>query len=270
MDIFHNFFYVPIFNLLMFLYQLLGQNLGLAIILIALIAKLVTLPLTRKQLKSAGKNREFQSRMNEVKKKYKNNEEVMSKELAKLQAEFLPSQLGGCLNLIIIIVLLIQVRNVVVNLVNQGVHAFNQVAYSESIKLPEDSVGLELPDDFSYGTHELEYEVSATNGGKFVKKIAFGVAENDTQKTELEKQLNEKTQNLSEEEKAAADKELAEERKSGIALFIEELNHPNPVLVGRDRIIKAFLRPPSKEFIDSESRDPNDLVRGEAPWPHGQ
>jgi YidC/Oxa1 family membrane protein insertase len=253
MDIFHNFFYVPIFNVLMFFYQIFGQNLGIAIVMIAFAAKLITLPLTRKQLKSAGKNREFQTRMAEVKKKYKNNEPELNQELARLQAEFLPGQLGGCLNLIIIIVLLIQVRNVVVNLVNQGVHAYNQVAYSESFKFPEDSIGFKLPSDFSFNTHTLTIEASATNGNKITEKFPFGLAESDQQKTDLTNQLNQATQNLTDEQKAQRDKDQLDQRTSGISIFVEQFSGATPVLIGHDQQISVFLRPPSQQKIVSGS-----------------
>lgn len=254
MDIFHNLFYVPIFNLLMFLYQLFAQNLGLAIIGVALVAKLVTLPLSRMQIKSAEKNREFQSRTNEIKKKFKNDKEKLSQELARLQAEYLPGQLGGCLNLIIIIVLLIQVRNVVVNLVNQGVHAFNQVAYSESVKLPEDSVAFRLPEGFAYGLHELKYKVTASNGVSIDKTIRFGIAENEEQKNSLIEELQKEENELSDEARAARDEQLLKDRQAGIEVFIEEL-HAAKVIVGRDREIKAYLRPPSRETIDESKTE---------------
>lgn len=261
MDIFHNLFYVPIFNLLMYFYGLFSSNLGLAIIGVALVAKILTYPLTRKQVQSAKKNKEFQERSKDIKKKFKNDQEQLAKEMAKIQAEFLPGQLGGCLNLIVVIVLLIQVRNVIINLVNQGVHAFNSVAYSESMKLPEDSMKFTLPEGFAYGPHKLTYEVVATNGEKLTKEVAFGVAESDEKKQEVKDKIQEEFNNLSDEDKKKIEEQAAVERKTKIGVYIEQFASEN-VVVGSGKEIVAFLRPPSLQGIDySQSKI---LLDGEA------
>ncbi|KXK26815.1 MAG: Membrane protein insertase YidC [candidate division WS6 bacterium OLB20] len=252
MDIFHNFFYVPIFNILMVLYQLLSENLGLAILAVALVAKLVTYPLTRRQINSAEKNREFQERTKDVRKKYKNDQETLAKEMAKLQAEYLPGQLMGCLNLIIVIVLLIQVRNVVINLVNQGVHAFNQVAYAESLKLPEDSVSVTLPEGFEDGQHSLTYVLQASDGARVEYVIDFVRASDDGTRSTLLNELRDREANLNEEERANLDRLTASWRQANIAVYIPEFT-PDPVVGGDVTQIKAFVRPPSQETIDYSS-----------------
>jgi len=66
----HYVFYQPIFNLLMLIYDLTGGNLALAIVLIAGIAKLITIPITSKQMKSAGKMKVFQQKSQKVREKY--------------------------------------------------------------------------------------------------------------------------------------------------------------------------------------------------------
>ncbi|MFQ5493196.1 MAG: YidC/Oxa1 family membrane protein insertase [Candidatus Dojkabacteria bacterium] len=249
MDIFHNLFYVPIFNLLIFLYQVVGENLGLAVIGVALIAKLITYPLTRRQVKSAGKNQEFQKRSKEIKKKYKDDQEQLTKEMAKIQAEYLPAQLGGCLNLIVVIILLIQVRNVIINLVNQGVHAYNDVAYSESLHLPEDSVTFNLPEEFEEGTHEFKFEISSDNGSKLEQKVPFGYASNGDGVEDVEGQILEQQDNLTEEQRKQLDEDRAEQRRANISLFIPVLEGDG-VIVGQDTEVKVFIRPPSGEGIN--------------------
>ena len=123
----------------MVFYELFGQNLGWAIIAIAAIAKLITIPITKKQLDSAEKMKVFQEKSAQIRKKYGKNKEKMNEELAKLSAKYMPAQLGGCLPLIISLILLFQIRGVVIDLVNQGYHSFNEVAYVESLKKEEDS-----------------------------------------------------------------------------------------------------------------------------------
>jgi len=85
MQIFHVLFYEPTFNLLIFLYDIIG-NLGLAIIVLAVISRLITWPLTRRQVKTAEKNKVFQQEVAKIKKKYKSNQEKQAQELAKVQA----------------------------------------------------------------------------------------------------------------------------------------------------------------------------------------
>ena len=129
MDIFHVFLFIPIFNFIIFLYRLFGNDLGLALIAVAIISRALTIPLTNRQIKSAEKNSVFQQKYNAIKKKYKKNKEKMSEELAKLQAKYLPGQLGGCLPIIIQLLVFIQIYNVLRNIFENGVETFNEVAY---------------------------------------------------------------------------------------------------------------------------------------------
>jgi len=121
--------YDLVFNILVVLYRLSGENLGIALIALALLSRIVMIPFTRKQLKNVDKNKEFQAKYQEIKKKYKNNKEKQTKELAQLQSKYLPGQLSGCLTLILQLVLLIQINYVIRNLLKNGAAAFNEVAY---------------------------------------------------------------------------------------------------------------------------------------------
>ncbi|HEC65683.1 MAG TPA: membrane protein insertase YidC [bacterium] len=130
-------FYQPIFNALIVLYRAFGGNLGLAIVGIAVLSRLITWPLTNKQLKSADKNKDFKKEYDKVKKKYAKNKEKQSEQLAKLQAKYLPGQLGGCLPIVFQIIFLIQIRRVIVDLFQNGISAFNEVAYPFIAKFAE-------------------------------------------------------------------------------------------------------------------------------------
>lgn len=127
--IFRTIFYQPAFNALIFFYRLFGGNLGIAIILLAILSRLLTYPMTKVQLKSAEKSKDFQKEYDKLKKKYGKNKDKLNEELAKLQAQYLPGQIAGCLPMILLIIFLIQVRNVIRALVENGVVAFNEVAY---------------------------------------------------------------------------------------------------------------------------------------------
>lgn len=130
MDIFTILFYQPIYNLLIVFYRLFGENLALAVVAVALISRLITIPVTARQIKMSAKSQEMNERLKEVKEKYKNNKEKQSEELMKVQSEYLPGQLAGCLPLIIQVILFISILNVLNNLLHVGVTGFNEVAYS--------------------------------------------------------------------------------------------------------------------------------------------
>lgn len=248
MQIFHVLFYEPTFNLLIFLYDMIG-NLGLAIIVLAIISRLITWPLTRRQIKTAEKNKVFQQEVAKIKKKYKSNQEKQAQELAKVQAKYLPGQLGGCLNLIFALILLIQVRNVIINLVNQGVHAYNEVAYIESTKIPEDSIKYDAQ-GLKSGIHTLEYTIAA-NGNKLDKTIEFAIIDGgDSVKLteELQSKLDTKTNDQKEIDEGV-------ERDSSISLYIKEFSEirkGKPIVVEDVDAITAFIRPPSNTRINYE------------------
>lgn len=246
MQIFHVLFYEPTFNLLIFLYDVIG-NLGLAIIILAVVSRLITWPLTRRQVKTAEKNKVFQQEVAKIKKKYKSNQEKQAQELAKVQAKYLPGQLGGCLNLIFALILLIQVRNVIINLVNQGVHAYNEVAYIESTKIPEDSIKFDAQ-GLKSGTHTLEYTIAA-NGNKLDKTIEFAIIDGgDSVKLteDLQGKIDAKTQDQKDIEKHV-------ERDSSISLYIKEfaeIKNGRPIIVEDLEEITAYIRPPSNTRIN--------------------
>ncbi len=127
-----DFLYKFAFNVLIVFYRLLGENFGLAIIVFTLVLKFLTLPFALKQIESAKKNKEFQKKYKEIQDKHKNakNKDKMTKELAQLQSEYLPAQLGGCLPTILQILFFFQVYYVVLNGINVGAEAFNQANYS--------------------------------------------------------------------------------------------------------------------------------------------
>jgi YidC/Oxa1 family membrane protein insertase len=71
-------------NILLVLYALFGDNLGLAVIAIAILARLVLLPSTKKQTLMTRKMADLKPRLEVLQKKYKNNQEQLAKEQMKL------------------------------------------------------------------------------------------------------------------------------------------------------------------------------------------
>lgn len=93
--------YQPIYNLMVGLYDLLFNDLGLAILALTILVRLALWPLTHKSLHSQKAMMEIQPQLNELKKKYKDNKEEQAKAMMALYAEKKVSPFSSCLPLLI-------------------------------------------------------------------------------------------------------------------------------------------------------------------------
>lgn len=93
----------PMINALLFIYDLLGQNFGLAIIVLTAIIRLITFPLTYQQQRSTKKMQELQEskKAKKIQKKYEDDRAKQQEEMLKLYREMGVNPLAGCLPLII-------------------------------------------------------------------------------------------------------------------------------------------------------------------------
>ncbi|MDD3711309.1 MAG: YidC/Oxa1 family membrane protein insertase [Patescibacteria group bacterium] len=99
-NLFQAIFYQPILNLLVFLYNNLG-DLGLAIIFLTLIIKLILLPLSKKSIKSQKALQELQPKIDELKAKFKGDKQAMSLSLMALYKQNKVNPFSSCLPLLI-------------------------------------------------------------------------------------------------------------------------------------------------------------------------
>lgn len=95
--------------ILNWLYNVVGQNYGVAIILFTLLIRIVLLPITIKQQKSMKKSTELQSKIKEIQFKYKNNQDQMQKEVMNLYKSENVSPFSGCLSAILQLVIILSV-----------------------------------------------------------------------------------------------------------------------------------------------------------------
>ncbi|MDA3839951.1 MAG: YidC/Oxa1 family membrane protein insertase [Patescibacteria group bacterium] len=110
---FQTFFYQPVLNLLIYLYNIVpGNDLGVAIILLTIIIKLLLLPLSKKSIKSQKELQEIQPKVEELKKEYKDNKEEMGKKMMALYKEHKVNPFSSCLPLLIQLPFLIAVFQV--------------------------------------------------------------------------------------------------------------------------------------------------------------
>lgn len=93
----------PAVNLLLWIYDLLGNNFGLAIIVFTILIRLVTYPLTAQQMKGAQAMQELQKdeEWKEIQAKYKGDREKLASEQMRIYKERGISPFGSCLPTII-------------------------------------------------------------------------------------------------------------------------------------------------------------------------
>jgi YidC/Oxa1 family membrane protein insertase len=89
----------PMINSLLWIYDLLWNNFGLAIIVFTALIRLVTLPLTLQQQRSTQKMQEMQQSKawQDLQKKYKDDKQKLQQEQLKLYQEVGFNPLSGCL-----------------------------------------------------------------------------------------------------------------------------------------------------------------------------
>jgi YidC/Oxa1 family membrane protein insertase len=90
----------PLLYLLKFFNQYVG-NYGVAIILLTILIKILFWPLTHKSYKSMKEMQKIQPLMAKIREKYKDNREMMNKEMMSLYKTYKVNPMGGCLPMVI-------------------------------------------------------------------------------------------------------------------------------------------------------------------------
>ena len=117
--LFNEIFYRPLFNGLIFLYNIVpGHDMGVSIIILTILIRFFLWPLTSKSIKNQKVLTKIQPQIEEIKKKFKNNKEAQAKALMGLYSENKISPLAGFLPLIIQIPIIIALWRVFLNSLN--------------------------------------------------------------------------------------------------------------------------------------------------------
>src|SRR6056297_3402557 len=99
--------YQPLFNALIFLYQVIpGQSFGLAIILLTVAIRLLLYPLNAKSIRSQQAMSEIQPKIKEIQDKYEDKEEQAQK-MMELYQEKDVNPFSGCLPMLLQLPILI-------------------------------------------------------------------------------------------------------------------------------------------------------------------
>lgn len=117
-----NFILNPMINVMLLIYEYLGNNFGIAIILFTALIRLLTYPLTASSLRSTQKMQELQSskQWKDIQKKYKDDKQKLQEEQMKLYQEVGFNPLGGCLPTLIQFPVIIGLYQAIINVMASG------------------------------------------------------------------------------------------------------------------------------------------------------
>lgn len=101
-ELYNTILYQPIFNLLIYFYNVVpGNDIGLAIIILTVLIKIVLLPFGIQAIKSQKIMQELQPKLEELKKQFKDQKEKLASETMRLYREQKVNPLSSCLPLLI-------------------------------------------------------------------------------------------------------------------------------------------------------------------------
>lgn len=113
MGIYHEALYRPLFNLLIWLYNVIpGGDVGFAIIALTVVVKLVLWPLTHSSLKSQKMLQDLQPKLDALKAQHKDDKEALAKAMMELYKNEKVNPLSSCLPVLIQIPILIALYQV--------------------------------------------------------------------------------------------------------------------------------------------------------------
>lgn len=127
--LFHAFVYQPIYNLLIFIYNII-PDFGVAIIISTVLIKFLLVPLSKKQIESQKKMQELQPKIKEIQAKHKQDKEKQSRAMMELYKESKTNPLSGCLPMIVQLVFLIAIYRVLFNISTAGLVVNDADLYS--------------------------------------------------------------------------------------------------------------------------------------------
>jgi YidC/Oxa1 family membrane protein insertase len=107
-NLFNNILFRPIFNVLIFLYNIIpGHDFGVAIVVLTVIIRFAFSPLSIKALRSQRELAKLQPKIKEINEKYKDNKQEVARATMDLYKEHKVNPFSGCLPLLIQIPILL-------------------------------------------------------------------------------------------------------------------------------------------------------------------
>ena len=120
-SLFHTIIYQPLYNILIFLYNVVpGKDFGISIILITILLRTILIPLYKKQIESQKKLQELQPKIKALQERTKNDKEKQTKQLMELYKENKTNPFSGCLPLVVQLIFLIAIYQVLIKISSNG------------------------------------------------------------------------------------------------------------------------------------------------------
>lgn len=119
LELYHQFIYAPLLNLLVWGYNSLpGHDIGIVIIVLTILVRLLLAPSMHKQIKSQHAIAKLQPKIDELKERHKDDKEAHAKAVMELYKEHNVNPFGSCLPLLLqlpVLIALYQVFNKALN-----------------------------------------------------------------------------------------------------------------------------------------------------------
>lgn len=128
--------YQPIYNTLVFLYNVIpGHDFGIAIIVTTVLLKLALYPISQKQIESQKRLQELQPKIKEIQSRNKDNKEKQTKELLEFYKNNKANPFSGCLPLVAQLIFFIAIYQVLLNISSSNLVVEQETLY-EFVKNP--------------------------------------------------------------------------------------------------------------------------------------
>ena len=150
------------------IYNLFGQNYGLSIIIFAVLTKIILFPINLKQAKTMENIKKISPKEQEIRKKYKGNNEKIGLELQKLYSENKINPMAGCLPALIQIPIVIAMFYIV----KQPLTYIKQVPEKQVIEYVQEIIG---EDKEVKKTQIRNYEIEIADKKEIIDMDFFGI-----------------------------------------------------------------------------------------------
>ena len=170
--------------LIRLIYDIVGQNYGLSIIIFTILTKVLLFPITYKQSKTMDEMNKVAPLEKEIREKYKGNKEKMSEELMKVYEKHKINPMGGCLPLLIQIPIILAMFYIV----KQPLTYIVQVPVDQLQEYAQEYLGKE-----EVAENEIKsYEIQIANKYKLIDMKFLGINFGDVPSNAFSKNAEEK------------------------------------------------------------------------------
>ena len=167
---------------LFWLYQILGQNIGFAIIALTLIIKTLTLPLTNSATRTQKKMAELKPHFDEIKEKHKDDKIKQQEEHLRIMKEHKVNPAAGCVPILVQIVLLVTLYHVFVQYLGPDAQINGQ-----TVNTTFGYLDLSKPDPF-YAIPTIAGITQFILGAMMTPAQSVAVRKNDSEKEKEQKE----------------------------------------------------------------------------------